>query len=179
MRTQDQLVTEQFSSVAEAYLTSTVHAQGRDLQELAMLVQAHANPLVLDLGCGAGHASFAVAPHARQVIAYDLSEQTLAVVTSAAQERGLHNIETRQGSTEFLPFDDARRRLRFRPDHGHDDPDRLVEFPRRPETGEHRLFPCVALRLRSLRRRRAFTLPRLSGAPLATYSSRSASYRYD
>ncbi len=107
MRTQDQLVTEQFGSVAEAYLASTVHAQGRDLQELADRVKRQVDPMVLDLGCGAGHASFAVAPYAKQVVAYDLSEQMLAVVAGAARERGLHNIETRQGSTEALPFETA------------------------------------------------------------------------
>lgn len=104
MRTQDQLVSEQFGSVAEAYLSSKVHAQGHDLQELAGLVRQQADPLVLDLGCGAGHAAFAVAPHAKSVIAYDLSEPMLAVVKTAARERGLDNIETRQGSAETLPF---------------------------------------------------------------------------
>ena len=104
MQTQDQLVSEQFGSVAEAYLNSKVHAQGQDLQELAQRVQRQAAPLVLDLGCGAGHASFAVAPFAKSVIAFDLSAPMLAVVQSAAQERGLDNIETRQGNTDALPF---------------------------------------------------------------------------
>lgn len=107
MQTQDQLVSEQFGSVAEAYLSSKVHAQGSDLQDLAQRVQRQGAPLVLDLGCGAGHASFAVAPHAKSVIAFDLSEPMLTVVKRTAQERGLENIETRQGSTEALPFDDA------------------------------------------------------------------------
>ena len=107
LRTQDQLVSDQFSSVAQAYLTSAVHAQGRDLQDLAERVRRQVNPAVLDLGCGAGHASFAAAPHAQQVIAYDLSEQMLDVVARAAGERGLHNIETRLGSTEALPFEAA------------------------------------------------------------------------
>ena len=106
-RTQDQLVSEQFGSVAEAYFTSPVHAHGRDLQELAMHVRQRPDSSILDLGCGAGHASFAVAPHAKKVTAYDLSEPMLAVVTRAARERGLHNIEVRQGGTEALPFADA------------------------------------------------------------------------
>jgi ubiquinone/menaquinone biosynthesis C-methylase UbiE len=61
---------------------------------------------VLDLGCGAGHASYAVAPHAREVVAYDIAEPMLATVAAAARERGLANIITRQGPAEALPFDD-------------------------------------------------------------------------
>jgi SAM-dependent methyltransferase len=62
---------------------------------------------VLDLGCGAGHVSFHVAPHVKEVVAYDLSPDMLNVVARAAAERGLSNVVTRQGVVEHLPFDDA------------------------------------------------------------------------
>jgi cyclopropane fatty-acyl-phospholipid synthase-like methyltransferase len=62
MRSHQQVVTEQFGSTAAAYLTSSVHAQGADLQELAQIAAAIPGARVLDLGCGGGHASFAVAP---------------------------------------------------------------------------------------------------------------------
>jgi len=61
----------------------------------------------LDLGCGAGHVSFHVAPAVAEVVAYDLSEQMLAVVADAAQARGLSNVHTRLGAAESLPFADA------------------------------------------------------------------------
>src|SRR5712692_1542820 len=105
MRDHDQLVTAQFGTSAEAYLTSTVHAQGADLQDLAAYAQEFRNAKILDVGCGAGHASFAVAPHAQQVIAYDLAEQMLAVVQKTAQQRALANLEIRAGSADALPFD--------------------------------------------------------------------------
>ena len=57
-------VEKQFSSQASEYLTSTVHASGRDLQRLADYPDAS----VLDMGCGAGHASF-VAAHMLDVVA--------------------------------------------------------------------------------------------------------------
>lgn len=101
-------VEQQFGSQAQAYLTSAVHAQGRDLQHLAELArQAPADARMLDLGCGAGHASFAVAPHAAEVIAYDLSQGMLEVVAEAAGARGLTSIRTHQGPVERLPFDTA------------------------------------------------------------------------
>jgi SAM-dependent methyltransferase len=85
-------------------LTSTPHAQGADLQALAALVMGQAEAHVLDLGCGAGHVSFHVAPHVERVVAYDLSSDMLDVVARAAAERGLSNIVTREGVAERLPF---------------------------------------------------------------------------
>ncbi|WP_248321556.1 class I SAM-dependent methyltransferase [Caballeronia sp. Sq4a] len=101
-------VADAFGSTAAAYLTSQVHATGADLQNLAATFAATCgNATVLDMGCGAGHASFAVAPHVKQVVAYDIAPQMLATVEAAAKERGLTAIRTQQGAAETLPFDDA------------------------------------------------------------------------
>ena len=106
----ESLVGRQFGSRAAAYLTSAVHAAGEDLAALIALVDSRydgrGDVSVLDLGCGAGHVSFAVAPRAKQVVAYDLSADMLAVVTRAAADRGFTNIATRQGVAERLPFAD-------------------------------------------------------------------------
>ncbi|WP_370543435.1 class I SAM-dependent methyltransferase [Herbaspirillum sp. Sphag1AN] len=115
MRSHNQLISEQFGSTAAAYLTSAVHSQGADLQELAAYVAASATDnaggvkavRVLDLGCGGGHASFAMAAHAAEVVAYDLSASMLEVVHQAARERGLGNVVIQQGSVDQLPFADA------------------------------------------------------------------------
>jgi ubiquinone/menaquinone biosynthesis C-methylase UbiE len=102
------LVGNQFGSQAAAYLHSAVHAQGADLTSLVALVEEQDRPRVLDLGCGGGHVTFGVAAHAREVTAYDLSGEMLAVVARAAADRGLTNVTTRQGSAESLPFGDGR-----------------------------------------------------------------------
>lgn len=99
-------VEKQFGSQANAYLTSAVHASGRDLQRLAERLSSLPQARVLDMGCGAGHASFIAAQNVKQVVAYDLSSQMLEVVAQAAQEKGLDNITTRQGYAESLPFED-------------------------------------------------------------------------
>jgi SAM-dependent methyltransferase len=106
-KTQEALVTGQFGARAAAYLSSAVHAQGRDLESLADLVRGQQQARVLDLGCGAGHVSFHVAPHVREVVAYDLSLEMLDVVARAASQRGLANIVTQAGAAERLPFVDA------------------------------------------------------------------------
>jgi cyclopropane fatty-acyl-phospholipid synthase-like methyltransferase len=89
---QQELVAAQFGATANAYLTSAVHAQGADLEQLKQAL-AHLKPVahsrVLDLGCGAGHASFAAATVANEVVAYDLSAEMLDVVAGAARDRGL------------------------------------------------------------------------------------------
>lgn len=90
-------VDRQFGEQANAYLTSAVHAQGKDLQRLTQLLAPHADARLLDLGCGAGHASFTAAARVAQVVAYDLSAQMLAVVKQAAAEKGLGNIQLQQG----------------------------------------------------------------------------------
>uniref|UniRef100_A0A7V5CT56 Class I SAM-dependent methyltransferase n=1 Tax=Acidobacterium capsulatum TaxID=33075 RepID=A0A7V5CT56_9BACT len=100
-------VERSFGPRANAYLSSAVHAQGEDLAALRALVAATAGARVLDLGCGAGHVSFAVAPAAAEVTACDLTPAMLQTVQAAARERGLANVVTRQASAEQLPFADA------------------------------------------------------------------------
>jgi len=87
----DVLVALQFGTTARAYLESETHATGEDLELLAQEVAAIPKAAVLDLGCGAGHASFAVAPHAASVTAYDLTSQMLTVVEREAIARNLSN----------------------------------------------------------------------------------------
>lgn len=100
------LVIQQFGDQAQAYLHSSVHAQGAELQALASIVRERPGAEVLDLGSGAGHVSFTVAPWARRVVAYDLSASMLDTVETAAAQRSLENITTREGAAEQLPFAD-------------------------------------------------------------------------
>ncbi|MBS7558914.1 class I SAM-dependent methyltransferase [Pseudomonas sp. RC4D1] len=102
-----QVVQKQFGEQASAYLSSAVHAQGAEFALLQAEVASQGAARVLDLGCGAGHVSFHVAPLVKEVVAYDLSQQMLDVVSGAAQERNLHNVCTVKGAAERLPFADS------------------------------------------------------------------------
>ena len=95
---------QQFGSSAEAYRVSEVHASGADLVRIGELTGEVSPRRVLDLGCGAGHASMAVAPIAGEVVAYDLTPAMLRQVEILARERGVANVSTRQGDAERLPF---------------------------------------------------------------------------
>ena len=107
MRTHEQTVQSQFDPRAEAYLTSAVHSAGPDLERAKALVTraVPAAARALDLGCGGGHLSFALAPHVARMVALDPSPSMLATVSQGAGARGLRRIETRQGNAESLPFD--------------------------------------------------------------------------
>ncbi|MEE3636945.1 class I SAM-dependent methyltransferase [Pseudomonas sp. AL 58] len=102
-----EVVQRQFGEQAAAYLSSAVHAQGTEFALLQAALRDQGSARVLDLGCGAGHVSFHVAPLVAEVVAYDLSQQMLDVVAAAATERGLGNIVTERGVAERLPFADA------------------------------------------------------------------------
>ncbi len=102
-----QVVQKQFGEQASAYLSSAVHAQGTEFALLQAELAGQGEARLLDLGCGAGHVSFHVAPLVKEVVAYDLSQQMLDVVAAAAVDRGLGNIRTVQGAAERLPFADG------------------------------------------------------------------------
>lgn len=108
MRTHEQTVKSQFDPRAQAYVASAVHAAGPDLERAKALVAQAVLPTAhaLDLGCGGGHLSFALAPYLGRVIAIDPSPGMLSAVSAAAAARELRNIETLQGSAESLPFAD-------------------------------------------------------------------------
>lgn len=101
------VVQQQFSAVAEQYRTSQVHALGADLAHIEDYVKQHTAPLVLDVGCGAGHVTRIVAPHSQAVVAFDLTAAMLEQVDCHMQAHQITNVRTQQGDVEQLPFADG------------------------------------------------------------------------
>jgi len=109
MLTHEQTVHNQFDPRAQAYATSAVHSAGPDLEHAKLLVSRSPRlpAPALDIGCGGGHLSFALAPHVSRMTALDPSPGMLAAVSKAAATRGVRQMDTRQGSAESLPFEDC------------------------------------------------------------------------
>lgn len=92
---------------AQDYLSSDVHRQGADLDQIEGELRDAAHARLLDLGCGGGHVSYRASPWVREVIACDVTPSMLATVQATAMERGLANLTVQQAPAERLPFDDA------------------------------------------------------------------------
>jgi SAM-dependent methyltransferase len=133
MSKEQPLTTRQFGPRAAAYVESAVHAAGEDLEALKRFAGAKRFKRVLDLGCGGGHVSFALAPLVGEVVAYDLSEAMLAAVAREAEARGIANLSLRAGKAEALPFEDAAfdfAATRYSAHHWQDVPAALAEVHR-------------------------------------------------
>jgi ubiquinone/menaquinone biosynthesis C-methylase UbiE len=104
-RSHDDVVQDQFGPRAAAYVQSTVHAAGEDLDALESSARREAPKRALDLGAGGGHVAYRLALHASSVVALDLSAEMMAAVANAARDRGLANIETCVAPTEDMPFE--------------------------------------------------------------------------
>lgn len=101
------LVQNNFGAVAAAYVTSKVHAGGEDLAWLVENAALNGSERILDVATGGGHAAFALAPHAAEVVALDLTPPMLEVAQKEAIARGLTNISYVEGDAQAMPFADA------------------------------------------------------------------------
>lgn len=101
-----QLVQSQFGIAAADYVTSKVHASGQDLAWLAEAASLTGVERVLDVATGGGHAAFALAPGAAEVVALDLTRPMLEVAQKEALARKLTNIRYLEGDAHAIPCKD-------------------------------------------------------------------------
>jgi ubiquinone/menaquinone biosynthesis C-methylase UbiE len=80
---------------------------------LAWLEPLADDMLVLDVACGAGHASETVAPRVREVVGIDLSGTLLELGAKRLREAGITNVLLQEGNAEALPFVDESLDLVF------------------------------------------------------------------
>lgn len=128
---------------ASAYVASTVHAAGPDLDQMATALSAGAFDQILDLGCGGGHISYRAAPHVGAVVACDLTPQMVEAVEQTARDRGIANISGIVAPAEALPFSDDHFDAvlcRFTAHHWTDLRAGLVEARRVAKTGALLVF---------------------------------------
>jgi SAM-dependent methyltransferase len=63
---------------------------------------------LIDVACGPGVVTAAIAPGAASVVAFDATEEMLEKARSRCAKASLHNVDFKRGDAENLPFDDAR-----------------------------------------------------------------------
>jgi ubiquinone/menaquinone biosynthesis C-methylase UbiE len=63
---------------------------------------------LLDVACGPGVVTAAIAPHAASVVAFDATAEMLEKARARCARAGLSNVRFECGNAERLPFEDAR-----------------------------------------------------------------------
>ena len=145
-QSQETIAQDQFGPQAKAYIASAAHAQGADLKRIAAIAAQRMPAHALDLGCGGGHVAYAMATHATQVTASDLSPEMTAAVAAEATQRGLANVETIAAPAASLPNADGAFDMlacRFSAHHWQDVPAGLVEARRVLRVGSVAVFADV------------------------------------
>lgn len=97
----------QFGGAAAAYANSALHAAGPDLALLKEASDLGGSEQVLDLGCGPGHATFALAPLAARVVGVDVTPEMVGAAQRLAGQRSIRNATFAEADVASLPFAEA------------------------------------------------------------------------
>jgi len=97
---------EHYTPIASAYVTSAIHAQGRDLPRMVELAGLPAGGRLLDIGTGTGHTALAFAAGGVEVVGLDMTRAMLEQARGLASQRGLA-LDAVQSYAELLPFADG------------------------------------------------------------------------
>ncbi|WP_078427144.1 class I SAM-dependent methyltransferase [Alkalihalobacterium alkalinitrilicum] len=97
-------VIRQFNETSDGYLTSNVHAKGKDLAWIGEIVQNVKRKKALDVATGAGHTALLLSQSVDYVVAMDITPNMLQLAESQAKEKGINNISFTLGDVENLPF---------------------------------------------------------------------------
>ncbi len=98
-------VKEEFTRQAEALSTAPVFTDSKVLEKIVGAVKPTKEMQVLDLGCGPGIVTAALAPKAGEVVAFDLTPEMLEKTRQRCEKAGLRNVRFEQGNAERLPFE--------------------------------------------------------------------------
>ncbi|MFW5709252.1 MAG: class I SAM-dependent methyltransferase [Chloroflexota bacterium] len=97
---QKKLVQSRFGQAARAYVTSDIHARGKDLDRLIDMAAPQSDWRILDIATGAGHTAFRLAEKGRFVTALDFTWEMIM----SAHPNEHTNINFTMGDAEQLPF---------------------------------------------------------------------------
>src|SRR5664279_4668106 len=107
MRDHDNRVRDEFTRQAETFSASSAITDAALSQRFVDALGEAARGSVLDVACGPGILSAAIAKTARDVVAFDLTPQMLKKAAQRCTGAGLDNVSFREGTANELPFADA------------------------------------------------------------------------
>lgn len=97
-------VKEEFTRQANRFASAAAVTNDQLTQRVVDAIGAGANGVVLDVACGPGIVSAALAARAREVVALDITPEMLAKARQRCAAAGLRNVTFREGSATELPF---------------------------------------------------------------------------
>ena len=101
------LVLDQFTRQARLFSTAAPITNADALQMIVAAGRPGPRDNMVDVACGGGLVVCAFAPYLRRATGIDMTPAMLDQARALAAEKGLTNVEWRQGDVSTLPFDDA------------------------------------------------------------------------
>jgi ubiquinone/menaquinone biosynthesis C-methylase UbiE len=101
-------ITDEFGRQAETFDAWAAKADPEIIQRFQAALGAAAQGRLLDVACGPGVVTAAIAPGARSVVALDATEQMLERARQRCAKAGLVNVDFKRGDAENLPFEDGQ-----------------------------------------------------------------------
>jgi ubiquinone/menaquinone biosynthesis C-methylase UbiE len=127
------LILDQFTRQAALFSTAAPITNADALRMIVEAARPRPDDTVLDVACGGGIVVCAFAPHVRRATGIDVTPAMLKQAQRLAAEKGLTNVEWRQGDVNVLPFEDGGFTIvvtRFSVHHFPDPPAVLREMAR-------------------------------------------------
>ncbi len=103
----DNRVRDEFTRQAETFSASAAITDKALTERFVVALGDAARGSVLDVACGPGILSAAIAKSAREVVAFDLTPQMLKKAAQRCADAGLENVTFREGNATELPYADA------------------------------------------------------------------------
>jgi ubiquinone/menaquinone biosynthesis C-methylase UbiE len=107
MPSHEQRVRHEFTRQAETFSSSPAITDAALAQRIIDALGEEARGVVLDVACGPGVLSAAIAGSAREVVAFDLTAAMLDKAAQRCAAAGRDNVSFREGNAADLPFADA------------------------------------------------------------------------
>ena len=100
-------IRNQFTRQADAYVRLRATQDEKNHAGLAALSGVGPGDRALDVACGPGFLTMALAARGAAAVGVDATEELLSRARAQAERRGVTNVEFRSGDAEHLPFADA------------------------------------------------------------------------